>query len=60
MKSNFFNERKHAIVIGGSMAGLLAARVLALNVRKLPDEPAGSQAGLEEMETEESETRTPG
>ena len=29
MNRNYSNERRHAIVIGGSMAGLLAARVLA-------------------------------
>ena len=29
MNRNYSNEHRHAIVIGGSMAGLLAARVLA-------------------------------
>jgi phytoene dehydrogenase-like protein len=29
MKHNYSNELRHAVVIGGSIAGLLAARVLS-------------------------------
>jgi hypothetical protein len=36
MNRNASNERRHAIVIGGSIAGLLAARVLSEHYEQVP------------------------